>query len=59
MLILSWNGIDTQSREQILGYACMNERLQHYGWDELQKWQQVILQESLESRSKNSTTISR
>jgi hypothetical protein len=57
MLKLHWDSLDHQTKEQILFYACVNERYQHYEWSELEQWLKGLIVSALELRSNNATTV--
>ena len=58
MLKLNWDTLDKQTREEILLNACIQERYQHYAWNEIDKWLQCIITDNMEARSKQMVTIS-
>jgi len=56
-LYLHWDGLDKQSRQEVLLSACLNERLQHDSWLEMDEWIRIIIQDNLSARSKGTVTI--
>ncbi len=57
MLKLNWDTLDKQTRVEILTNACIQERFQHYEWNELEGWLQVLITDNMELRSRQTVTI--
>ena len=57
MLKLRWNTLHKQTREEILLNACIQERFQHYEWEEIDDWLKALIIENMELRSKGTVTI--
>ncbi len=61
MITLHWDTLGTgenkQVREEICTGACVNERMAHYDWDELDIWLRDILNDSLKLRSKGAVQL--
>ncbi len=57
-LALRWDEAHKQTRCEILGSACLNERYQHYEWEDLETWIQDIIVDSVSLRSKGTVTVS-
>jgi len=54
---LHWDGLDSQSKEEILGNACVNSRHVHYEWMEMDYWLRDIIRENMEKRSHGNVTL--
>ena len=48
---LNWDNLHFQTREEILLNACINTKLAHYDWDEIDIWLQEIINKNLLLRS--------
>ena len=57
MLELNWDTLDKQTRTEILTNACIQERFQHYDWNELEEWLHDLIIDNMEMRSKQTVTI--
>ena len=57
MLKLHWDNLDKQSRTEILCGACIQERFQHYEWDEMDDWLKCLIKETTEVRSGGTATV--
>ena len=57
MLELHWDTLDTQTKEEILSAACVNERFQRCEWEEMDTWLRAIIIDSLETRSHSTVTM--
>lgn len=57
MLALHWNTLNNQTKQEILSGACLQERLQHYSWDELDNWLKSIIIVNMKMRSHSTVTI--
>ena len=56
-LCLHWDSLDKLTRQEILLPTCLNERLQHYSWAELDDWVRDIIKDHLTTRSKGTVII--
>jgi len=56
-IILHWDTLDQRTKEEILSGACINTRMAHYDWDELEPWLQALIKDSLLRRSKGTVTV--
>ena len=57
MLTLHWDGLDNQSKEEILLNACINTRHIHYEWMEMDNWLRDIIRGNMEDRSHGKVTL--
>ncbi len=56
-ITLHWDSLDKQTREEILLGACINTRMIHYDWDEMEPYLQALITDSLLHRSKGTVTV--
>ncbi len=56
-LTLRWDDLHKQTRREILDGACLNERYQHYEWQELETWIQQIITDNVVLRSKGTVEV--
>ncbi len=49
MLELNWDTLDKQTRTEILTNACIQERFQHYDWNELEEWLHDLIIDNMDS----------
>ena len=45
------------TKEQLLFYACLQERLQHYQWDELETYDREYIKDALQRRTHSTVTV--
>ena len=56
-LKISWNKLHLQSRQEFCSGACISEHLAGKSWNELDKWLQVLLVDSIERRTKGKVQL--
>lgn len=56
-LSLHWDKLQQDTREEILSGACLNQRLSHYSWLEMEEWIRNIIKDNVSSRSKGTVEI--
>ena len=57
MLELHWDTLNHLTKDELLSGACLQGGLRHYEWNEIDRWLQQLIIDSLERRSHSTTTI--